>query len=218
MISGHEAVVSWVATAGALTLLPAGDRLLRSRVGSNGCKGVDAVVHASGHCCRRLGWRGVLRRCWTDGESAPVAAVWPVPRPSLHCGAGCPGLAAKLADMGSRRTIRGALAGAGWRCRGVRSAGDGARACAVWRRSLRRGRGFCGPGPRRSRRPAPGAGWSRCARGRTRRGKTARPCAWPRTDDTVAPCRACRPGPWWLPPCPCSPDPAWRPRPDGTVT
>jgi hypothetical protein len=66
--------------AGALTVLPAGDHLLRSRVGSNGCKGVDAAVHASGHCCRRLGWRGVLRRCRTDGESAPVAAVWPVPR------------------------------------------------------------------------------------------------------------------------------------------
>lgn len=79
-VSGQEKVVSWVATAGALTLLPAGDHLLRSRVGSNGCKGVDAAVHASGHCCRRLRRRGVLRRCWTDGKSAPLAAVWPVPR------------------------------------------------------------------------------------------------------------------------------------------
>jgi hypothetical protein len=84
-----------------------------------------------------------------------------------------------------------------------------ARFSAAWPQLLR---------ARSASKPAPGAGWSRCASERARRGKTARPGAWPRTDDTVAPCGACRPGSRWLPPCPCSPDPAWRPRPDGAVT
>jgi len=55
----------------------------------------------------------------------------------------------------TRRTIRSVLARAGWRCRGVRRAGECARACAVCRGSPRRGRSVCGSGPRQSRRPAP---------------------------------------------------------------